>query len=173
MKDTDRVALGWFLILNPAARKQAQVTELRCSRGCLLGAVVTIERRLFLLAVYNATKTNEHVHMSRFISSPSRQGQGGGAGWTMEQLEALTLSHFLEVWEQGLIKLADLKKISDGGRTQGIVYPLSGEHARRILRCRHIFGVLPPRLSVEELTSKRKLIINELEPVPPLRDYTG
>ena len=58
---TERMATGWFLTINNAERKKLTVFEVRCSHGgCLLAAVVTIDKELYIPGVTDSTKTETH-----------------------------------------------------------------------------------------------------------------
>lgn len=157
MRDVDRVAVGWFLTVNAGARKAVTATEIRCPHGCQLAAVVTVEKSLYLLGFFHPTTT-----------APPLPVRARSTLWSRKSVTELTLSQFLQLWEQRLIKLADLKAVAPSQRYAVLYAP---ESTRKVVRCRHEYGLITE--SVPELLERRKWSLPNVgfERVPPLRDH--
>ena len=90
---TERMATGWFLTINNAERKKLTVFEVRCSHGgCLLAAVVTIDKELYIPGVTDSTKTETHptALLGAGIVPPPPTGR-----LTAEALREMTVNEFL------------------------------------------------------------------------------
>ena len=90
---TERMATGWFLTINNAERKKLTVFEVRCAHGgCLVAAVVTINRQLYVLGVTDSTRTEIHptTLLGAGIVPPPPPGR-----LTAEALREMTVNEFL------------------------------------------------------------------------------
>ncbi len=144
---TERMAVGWFLAINQTERKRVAVTDVRCPRGCLLAAVVTIDRALYVLGITDTTKTETHPaeyldRISEFTGDTSP-----AEGLTRDALDALTVEEFLQGFRARprVFSMRDLAAV-DTGHRHGWLSPWqavkAGENRVRG-RCRHLEGWVP------------------------------
>lgn len=142
---TERMAAGWFLAINTAERKRLTVSEVRCAHGgCLLAAIVTIDRTLYVLGITDSTRTETHptaLLTSGAVPSP-RPGR-----LTVEAVQAMTLDEFLQGFRarpRGF-STADLAQV-DTGHRHGWLDEWERVKARRAViraRCKHLNGWVP------------------------------
>ena len=104
---TERMATGWFLTINNAERKKLTVFEVRCSHGgCLLAAVVTIDKELYIPGVTDSTKTETHPTALRDVPPEAmlrmlgidyqpRHPEALPGRLTAEALREMTVNEFL------------------------------------------------------------------------------
>ena len=137
---TERMATGWFLTINNAERKKLTVFEVRCSHGgCLLAAVVTIDKELYIPGVTDSTKTETHptALLGAGIVPPPPPGR-----LTAEALREMTVNEFLTGFSGAPrgFSMADIAAV-DPGHRHGWLDEWEKAKAVRV-RCRHLEGWL-------------------------------
>ena len=151
---TDRMATGWFLTINNAERKKLTVFEVRCSHGgCLLAAVVTIDKELYIPGVTDSTKTETHPTALRDVPPEAmlrmlgidyqpRHPEALPGRLTAEALREMTVNEFLTGFSGAPrgFSMADIAAV-DPGHRHGWLDEWEKAKAVRV-RCRHLEGWL-------------------------------
>lgn len=139
----ERMAAGWFLVINTAERKSLTVSEVRCAHGgCLLAAIVTIDRTLYVLGVTDSTRTEVH---------PAELGEkvpgAPGGRLTAEAVRAMTVGEFLAGFRSTPrgFSMADLAGVDTGHRHGWLDDWERVKSGRAVVRarCKHLEGYVP------------------------------
>lgn len=138
---TERMAAGWFLVINQGERKRLTVFEVRCTHGgCLLAAVVTIEKRLYVLGVTDSTRTETHP-------TALREAVPGRGRLTAEAVHAMTVTEFLAGFRSNPrgFSMADLAEVDTGHRHGWLDDWERVKDGRAVVRarCKHLEGYVP------------------------------
>lgn len=144
---TERMATGWFLAINQGERKRIAVTDVRCSRGCVLAAVVTIDRALYVLGVTDSTRTETHPSAMRDKIDEITGDTRPATRLTRAGLDALTVGEFLQGFRARprAFSTRDLAAV-DTGHRHGWLDEWQAVKAgdKRVRgRCRHLDGYVP------------------------------
>lgn len=129
--------MGWFLAINATERKRLTVKDVRCAHGgCVLAAVVTVHKELYVLGVTDSTRTEWHIKELRDVLPT-------GGRLTPEAVQAMSVDEFLAGFRSKPrgFSMRDLAEVDTGHRHGWLDRYASPSRARA--RCKHLAGYVP------------------------------